>query len=111
MKQLEIEKGFNMDYPTRIDLCGGKCSVIYDFKTGQSECLYYGEKLINGVLHWRETLDGEWKPMSPEKLTDLVIQLRKALQAATARGQFHNERLTIAWPPQPVVTCKGSESK
>lgn len=44
MKQLEIEKGFNTDYPTRIDLCEGKYSVIYDFETGQSECLRYGER-------------------------------------------------------------------
>lgn len=73
--------------------------------------MYYGEKLINGVLHWRETLNGEWEPMSQEKLTDLVIQLRKSLQVATAWGQFHNERLPMLWPPQPVVTCKDSASE
>ena len=33
-----------MTYPTRIDVCDGKYTIIYDFETGQSECLHYGEK-------------------------------------------------------------------
>ena len=32
-----------MDYPTRLDFCDGKYTVIYDFSTGQSECLRYGQ--------------------------------------------------------------------
>lgn len=39
--------------------------------------MYYEEKLIDGVLHWRGTPDGEWQPMSPEKLTALVQELRR----------------------------------
>lgn len=28
--------------------------------------MYYEEKLIDGVLHWRGTPDGEWQTMSQE---------------------------------------------
>ena len=42
-----------MSYPTKIDLCDGKYSVIYDLETGQSECLRYGEK-------WRELCGDRW---------------------------------------------------
>lgn len=81
MKQLEIEKGFNMDYPTRIDLCDGKYSVIYDFETGQSECLYYGEK-------WRE-LHGDKMVLAmfdriaelEEERTQLINLLRESHKA------------------------------
>lgn len=31
------------NYPTRLDLCDGKYTVIFDLKTGQAECLRYGE--------------------------------------------------------------------
>ena len=31
------------DYPTSINLCDGKYTIIYDFATGQSECLRYGQ--------------------------------------------------------------------
>lgn len=36
-------------YPTRLDLCDGKYTVIFDLHTGQAECLRYGEK-------WRSLL-------------------------------------------------------
>lgn len=35
---------YSPPYTTRIDICEGKYSVIYDLETGQSECLRYGNK-------------------------------------------------------------------
>lgn len=32
------------NHPTSITVCDGKYTIIYDFRTGQSECLRYGEK-------------------------------------------------------------------
>lgn len=44
--------------------------------------MYYEEKLIDGVLHWRSAPDGEWRPMSQERLTEIVQELRrKRIQA------------------------------
>lgn len=63
--------------------------------------MYYEEKLIDGVLHWRCTPDGEWRPMSPEKLTELVIGLRKSLEFATPWGPVHNFLLPALWKPMP----------
>ena len=40
-------------YPTQIELCEGKYTIIYDFETGQSECLRYNEpwrKLIGDKM-------------------------------------------------------------
>lgn len=31
------------DYPTRLDLCDEKYTVIFDLRTGQAECLRYGQ--------------------------------------------------------------------
>lgn len=35
--------------------------------------MYYQEKLISGVLCWRNTPDGEWKKVSEESLSARVI--------------------------------------
>jgi hypothetical protein len=36
--------------------------------------MYYEEKLINGLLHWRGTPDGEWVPVSAERLSSRVVK-------------------------------------
>jgi hypothetical protein len=35
--------------------------------------MYYVEKIIDNVLHYQTTPDGEWKPLTPEELTQLLI--------------------------------------
>ena len=38
--------------------------------------MYYKEELINGVLCFRLTPDGEFKPLSSEQLTNTILNLR-----------------------------------
>lgn len=38
--------------------------------------MYYKEELINGVLCFRLTPDGEFKPIPSEQLTNMVLNLR-----------------------------------
>jgi hypothetical protein len=35
--------------------------------------MYYEEKLIDGILHWRGMPDGEWQIIPAEKLDERVI--------------------------------------
>jgi hypothetical protein len=35
--------------------------------------MYYDEKLINGVLHYRIDPKGDWLPVSPEEITRRLI--------------------------------------
>ena len=58
-----------MGYPTRIDLCDGKYSVIYDFETGRSEALRYGEK-------WRD-LRGDKMVLA---MFDRIVELEEQLK-------------------------------
>ena len=61
-------KDKTMGYPTRLDLCDGKYSVIYDLETGQSECLRYGEK-------WRE-LCGDKMVLA---MFDRIVELEEGI--------------------------------
>lgn len=38
--------------------------------------MYYDEKLIDGIWHWRGTPDGEWRPMTPEMLNRRMVEMR-----------------------------------
>lgn len=80
--------------------------------------MYYEEKLINNILHWREGFDGEWKPMSQERLTALVLELRQQRvvnmpmpYVKPAWQRFYEQQQPMLWPPQPVGTLKDSASK
>lgn len=41
--------------------------------------MYYEERIIDGVLHWRGTPTGAFKPCTPERLTQLLAESRAAL--------------------------------
>lgn len=58
-------------YPTHVTVCDGKYTVIYDFDTGQSECLHYGEP-------WRD-LCGDKMVLA---LFDTIVELRETLRQA-----------------------------
>lgn len=62
-----------MDYPTRLDFCDGKYTVIYDFSTGQSECLRYGQP-------WRQ-LVGDKMVLA---MFDRVVELQAEVAALKA---------------------------
>lgn len=36
--------------------------------------MYYSEKVISGILHFRTTPDGEWKPFTLEGLTQRLTE-------------------------------------
>ena len=46
--------------------------------------MYYDEKIINGVLHWRGTPNGEWIAKTPEQLTERLMEVAKQLEALQA---------------------------
>lgn len=39
--------------------------------------MYYQEKVINGILHFKLSPDGEWKPLSVEQLTHTIVMQRQ----------------------------------
>lgn len=41
--------------------------------------MYYSEKMIDGVLHYRTHPNEKWKPMSLEQLSQRVEELEKKL--------------------------------
>jgi hypothetical protein len=38
--------------------------------------MYYEEKAINGVLHWRGTPEGQWIAKTAEQLTEMLLTAR-----------------------------------
>ena len=54
--------------------------------------MYYDEKPIDGIWHWRGTPDGEWRPMTPEMLLNRRIA---ALEAENARLRAFAERMAV----------------
>jgi len=63
------------NYPTRIDLCDGKYTLIYDPSIGQSECLRYGEP-------WRQLVGDKMVLACFDEIVELrqrVKTLREAL--------------------------------
>lgn len=38
--------------------------------------MYYDEKMIDGILHWRGTPNGEWRPLTVEMLTRKLTESR-----------------------------------
>jgi len=41
--------------------------------------MYYAEKIINGIIHYKLTLTMEWKERSKESLTNEIERLRKEI--------------------------------
>jgi hypothetical protein len=39
--------------------------------------MYHAEKEIDGVLHWKGTPNGKWKPYTVEQLTKMLLRERK----------------------------------
>lgn len=42
--------------------------------------MYYEEKIIEGILHYRTDPNGEWHPMSAERLTGYVSRIQSDLE-------------------------------
>lgn len=52
--------------------------------------MYRDEKVIDGVLHWRGTPRGEWRPYSAARLTEILLRER----AASIKLQLDTESTT-----------------
>lgn len=39
--------------------------------------MYYEECVIDGVLYWRGTSDGEWAAKTPQQLTQMLLEARR----------------------------------
>ena len=46
--------------------------------------MYREEEVINGVLCVRHTPSGEWKPLSPEELTERIQWLKESVELKAA---------------------------
>jgi len=42
--------------------------------------MYYEEMIINYTLHYRTVPNGEWFPISPERMTLIIMQLRRDIR-------------------------------
>ena len=54
--------------------------------------MYYEEKLIDGILHYRYSPKEDFKPMSIGKLSQMVVDLKDKLfnlQAELERAYYH----------------------
>lgn len=49
--------------------------------------MFYEEKMIDGVLHWRGTPTGDWQPVSPRELAEKIDILRTRLAESEARAE------------------------
>ena len=38
--------------------------------------MYHAEQVIDGVLCWKGTPEGEWVPYTPQQLTDRLLRIR-----------------------------------
>ncbi len=63
-------------YPTRIDLCDGKYTVIYDLDTGRAECLHHGKT-------WRD-LRGDKMVLA---MFDRIVELEREKVAEKAQAE------------------------
>lgn len=62
--------------------------------------MYYEERLIDGILHWRGTPDGEWQIIPAEKLGERVIAaeaFRATVAAALAELRVQAETGAEKW--------------
>ncbi len=39
--------------------------------------MFYEEKTINGILHWRNTREGQWYAFTQEQLTEQLFTARQ----------------------------------
>jgi len=104
-----------MGYPTRIDLCDGKYSVIYDFETGRSEALRYGEKwrdlrgdkmvlaMFDRIVELEEQLKTYATILTEELIRGRLIGVPQKLSFAGDRGMKNLDEVT-EW----MITTRGN---
>ena len=79
------------EYPTRLDICDGKYTLIIDTDTGRAECLRYGEK-------WRG-LVGDKMVLA---LFDELVEARARAEAAKAEADALRARIAEMERQEPA---------
>ena len=80
-------------YPTQLNICEGKYTVIIDMQTGQAECLRYGEK-------WRD-LTGDKMVLA---LFDTIVDLQgQCDERQTAYDAAHSELVRMT---EQLAACR-----
>lgn len=47
--------------------------------------MFYEEKVIDGVLHYRTSPNGDWRAKTAEQLTEMLETLRDSVREYTSR--------------------------
>lgn len=55
--------------------------------------MYYREKIIDGVLCFQGLPEEEWTPMSPEKMTRKIMQLKIEVEMLKSKLERESRRL------------------
>jgi len=58
--------------------------------------MYYEEKLINGILMWRNTPHGVWTQCSIEKMSQMIIDLKNQLSSSNPIVEMENRLVCSA---------------
>ena len=71
--------------------------------------MYYEEQVRDGVLCYRSTPDGEWVPMSAERLTGMLLELRQRQTTAPVIVPQPTWVPQQPWQPPWTITCGGTQ--
>ena len=63
--------------------------------------MYYEEAVIDGVLHFRTTPDGEWISKTAAQLTEALMEARRKQTVVQVSAPTQLPSIVVA--PQPVV--------
>jgi len=88
------------EYPTRLDICDGKYTLIIDTDTGRAECLRYGEK-------WRD-LVGDKMVLA---LFDELVEARARAEAAKAEAEALRAKVEQMERQKPAAWAATDETK
>lgn len=58
--------------------------------------MYYKEAIINNILCWKDTPDGKWIPIDPEKMTRKIVKLE--LEIKILRDQLEIAKRKVHEP-------------
>lgn len=48
-----------------------------------TEKMYYREKIVDGIICCKGSEDGEWIPLSPEKMTKKILKMQVEIERLT----------------------------
>ena len=67
--------------------------------------MYYEERIINGVLHYRNLPSAKWRVLSPEKLTSIIVKLKEQLKQKEDSANVSGREYLIAYVRLKDMSC------